>query len=130
MNEDGYGKTWAPETKQRAAVLSAPDVTVLPDHMHGHSRRDSTLYDYVRHTNHPPHPPNLPHCHPALPCPPWSLCFPFRKKPGCLGEGCQLVAGAENYLVTTTFFFSWKNLYHSPPPLSSVSSLMITENLI
>ena len=38
--------------------------------------------------------PILPSPHPALPYPPWSLCS---HSPGCLGEWCQLVAGAQNY---------------------------------
>lgn len=89
--EEGHGKSWAPEINQRAAAMWTLDGTVLPYHTPGHSRSDSTFHDCVRYTNHPPYPPvsNLAQCHPALPCPPWSLRSLFERNQAALGNGAS-----------------------------------------
>lgn len=116
--------TWkrlGPEINQQERV----DASELSDHRHSipevTQHFASTVSDTQRALpiHHSPVSPN-----PHLPCPVHPYHFtPFRKKPGCLGEWCQLLAGTENYLFNTLFSpFSWKTwLFTSSSNIPSVS---------
>ena len=120
---NGHGKGWAPEIHQPEAVMQTVDALAFRVTDTGNPRVTQLCLGLCPAYKEPS--PACPLQSPPIPAclalPPLITLLTLRKKPGCLGEWCQLVADTENYLFIITLFSPFSRRTPSVTPSSASS---------